>query len=318
MSTPLLIVESALRDPKIYSKIKLVFNDENFEYINQLQIEMEQLDGYEKLAYKPIFLNKDVSEITGPDVNPDRIPKPTLLFIDPFGYNGLALGFFNILKSWGSDVIFFFNYRRINMSVSNPVFRPNMIRLFGEEIFLELESAILGKKMTPTKREQIITDAIIKTLQAYEPSIIKPLHYRFRNQTGNRTTHHLFLATKSVAGYTAMKEIMVKQSSDIREHVGQLEYNPRDRSRPRLMLDFSIPELKESLLAEFAGHTETVQQIYYRHNIGRPYVEKNYKDALRQLEDEGKIIASPDRSMRPSRKGIATMADIVRIKFPTN
>ena len=59
---------------------------------------------------------------------------PTLFFVDPWGYKGLSLRLVNsVLKDWGCDCIFFFNYNRINMGLSNPFVKEHMNALFGEE-----------------------------------------------------------------------------------------------------------------------------------------------------------------------------------------
>ncbi len=45
---------------------------------------------------------------------------PTFFFVDPWGYKGLSLRLINsVLKNWGCDCIFFFNYTRINMGLEN-------------------------------------------------------------------------------------------------------------------------------------------------------------------------------------------------------
>jgi three-Cys-motif partner protein len=60
---------------------------------------------------------------------------PTLFFVDPFGYKGLSLRLVNaVLKNWGSDCIFFFNYNRINMGVGNDAVLQHMEALFGPAI----------------------------------------------------------------------------------------------------------------------------------------------------------------------------------------
>ena len=66
------------------------------------------------------------------------------------------------------------------------------------------------------------------------------------------------------------------------------------------------------LLDEFAGQTMTMQEIYIQHNIGRSFIDKNYKDALKNLESQGKITTEPPVNER--RKN--TFGDSVKVTFP--
>mgnify|MGYP000093584854 CR=1 FL=1 len=317
-STPLLIMKGAIRDPKISATFRTFFNDENRDYINQLQIEIESLEGYSNLKYKPVFSNKDVSDIKYNEVYSSGKIIPTLLFIDPFGYSGLSVDLVNTVKSWGCEIIFFFNYLRINMALSNPVFVPNMKKLFGESLFSQISDYLNNEKFNPEEREQLVTEAVCHKISAIDPNIIKPLHYRFRDENGTRITHHLFFATKNALGYAKMKEIMARQSSEIQEGVGMMEYNLKTKYQPRLIIDTSIPHLMNDLTNKFAGKTLTVQQVYFQDNIGRPYVEKNYKDALRALEANGRITMNPPKDKRKKIKGLVTVADTVLVEFPQN
>ncbi|MBD2751998.1 three-Cys-motif partner protein TcmP [Spirosoma validum] len=314
-STPLLIIKNAISDPLIRTKLRVFFNDENSEYIAKLKSEIEALAGIESLKYPIVYSNKDVFDISLSEVYPNGNIKPTLLFVDPFGYNGLQLDFFKVIKSWGSEVIFFFNYKRINMAISNPVFNKNMKRLFGDDLFNQLAEFLDESTPNVEDREEKVTETICQRISSIDEKIIRPLHYRFRDERGTRTIHHLFFATKHELGYAKMKEIMMGMSSEQQEGVGMMEFNKLTEHQPRLLPDFSIPVLKKLLLEKFAGTSHTVEQIYFIHNIGKPYIEKNYKEALRQLEASKQISCEPPRSKRRSIKGIATMADSVIITF---
>ncbi|MGB8298899.1 MAG: hypothetical protein WCG85_26010 [Polyangia bacterium] len=70
------------------------------------------------------------------------------------------------------------------------------------------------------------------------------------------------------------------------------------------------------LLADFAGQTAPVKQIFERHNIGRPYLLENYKTILKELEAAGKVACTPPAASRRKRHGEPTMADAVRVAFP--
>ena len=108
-----------------------------------------------------------------------------------------------------------------------------------------------------------------------------------------------------------MKDIMARESSSQTQGVPSFEYNPADfLPKQGLLFQLSRPihDLKKMLLEEFAGQTLTMREIYKRHNVDTPYVKKNYKSVLWELEEEGKITASSHR------KG--TFGDSVMATFP--
>jgi hypothetical protein len=77
-----------------------------------------------------------------------------------------------------------------------------------------------------------------------------------------------------------------------------------------------LNDLEQMLLTKFAGRTVTVEQMYQEHNIGTPYIEKNYKDVLRKLEAKGNIITKVPATQRKKYKGEVTVNN-VPFTFPT-
>ena len=52
------------------------------------------------------------------------------------------------------------------------------------------------------------------------------------------------------------------------------------------------------LLDEFQGKSLTMIDIFRRHNVGKPFIEKNYREVLIKMEEEGLIKADPPISAR--------------------
>ena len=96
-----------------------MFNDVDENNIKSLQSVISELPGIDNLKYKPQIFNEEVGQkIVGLFEKMKLIP--TLFFVDPWGYKGLSLRLINsVLRNWGCDCIFFFNYNRINMGVNN-------------------------------------------------------------------------------------------------------------------------------------------------------------------------------------------------------
>lgn len=312
-STPLLVLERAIRDPKMRGMLVAVFNDVDKDSSQSLQTAIDELPNVRSLKHKPKIYNE---EIGGNIVKKfEEMPLvPTLFFIDPWGYKGLSLRLINsVLKDWGCDCILFFNYNRINMGLQNPAVKEHMDSLFGEERANELRRELEG--LNSRERELTIVEAIGKALQEMGGKYVLP--FCFKNEEGTRTSHHLILATKHVKGYEIMKEIMAKESSDTQQGVPSFEYNPASLKHP-LLFELSRPldALGNTLLQQFAGRTMTMLDVYTQHHVGRPYIKPNYKGVLAKLESEGKIRVNPPADRRKKVKGKLTFADSVEVKFP--
>ena len=113
--------------------------------------------------------------------------------------------------------------------------------------------------------------------------------------------------------WSLMKDVMANESSSNVQGVPSFEYSPASKRQPFLFeLSRPLKELGDSILIEFAGQTLSMYDVYYKHNVGRQYIKRNYKSVLRKLESEGAIIAKPPFKKRPKD----TFADRVQIIFP--
>ncbi len=290
-STPLLILEKAIQDDKMRQMLVTIFNDKDEDNSQSLETAIKELPGVETLKYRPVISAREVgTEIVKMFEHMHLVP--TLFFVDPWGYKGLSLQLVNsVLKDWGCDCIFFFNYNRINMGLSNELVRDHMDSLFGKQRADKLRMALAQQQ--PTDRELAVVGEIYQALKEMGGDYVLP--FRFKNDRGNRTSHHLIFVSKHPKGYEIMKEIMASESSDVIQGVASFEYTP---VRIRQMELFGPPQpievLAEMLISDFAGQTITMKQIYDKHNIDRPYIKKNYKDALMKLESDGRISVLPN------------------------
>lgn len=311
-STPLLILERAMADPDMSQMLVTLFNDKDSNNTQSLQQAIESIPDISRLTHKPILLNKEVGEEIVQAIK--QINKiPTLFFIDPWGYKGLSLALIGaVIKDWGCDCIFFFNYNRVNMGLPNSYVDKHMDSLFGQERANALREQLKLKK--PYERELVIVEGISQALKDIGGNYVLP--FCFKTDTGTRTSHHLIFVSKNVRGYSIMKEIMAKESSSTEQGVPLFEYNSATQYQP-LLFELSRPldDLENMLLHEFAGQILTMEEIYNRHNVGKRYISKNYKEALRKLEQQGKIIADPPASKRRKYKGEITFGEKVKVTF---
>jgi three-Cys-motif partner protein len=313
VSTPMLVLEKAIPDPDMKKMLVTVFNDRDQENATSLSKAIDALPGIEQLKHKPQVQSEEVGAEIVKMFEKMRLV-PTLFFVDPWGYKGLSLALINsVLKDWGCDCIFFFNYNRINMGLNNTAVREHMNVLFGEERADRIREKLAG--LSPNERETLIIEELSQALREMGATYVLP--FSFKNEQSTRTTHHLIFATKDFKGYEIMKEIMARESSEQEQGVPSFEYSPATKNFPLLFaLSRPLDDLEENLLQDFAGQRLAMEAVYMRHSVGKPYVRANYKKALANLEAAGKIEATPPADKRPKRHGHVTFADSVVIGFP--
>lgn len=311
-STPLIILANAIEKPDLRKRLVAIFNDKDENNAKLLEKTISEISGIETLEYKPLVYNQEVGEEIVKMFESMNLV-PTLFFVDPWGYKGLSLRLVNsVLKDWGCDAIFFFNYNRINMGINNEAVQEHMQALFGEEQAIALRNRLNGEKSF--QRELLIIEELCQVLKAYGSRYILP--FRFKNYRGKRTSHHLIFVSKHFRGYEIMKDIMARESTSDTQGVPSFEYNPADiLPRQALLFQLSRPldDLKDDLLVKFRGYKIAMQKIYEKHNVDTPYIKKNYKDVLRELYDDSTIKAiSPNG--KPPRKD--TFGDKIIATFP--
>ena len=313
ISTPLRILEQAIADRDMSQMLVTLFNDKDAKNAGELEKAISELPGIERMKYKPQIANQEVGTEIVQLFNRMRMV-PTFFFVDPWGYKGLSLGLINsVLKNWGCDCIFFFNYNRVSMGLPNEAVRDHMNVLFGEDRADQVRKKLIG--LSPEERETLIVEELAEALKEMGGQFVLP--FTFRNEKGSRTTHHLIYVSKAFRGYEIMKGIMALESSEADQGVPSFRYSPASERFPLLFnLTTPLEDLEKELLHQFAGNTLTMQDIYEKHNVGRPFISRNYKRALNNLESAGKVQADPPAAKRRMQKGERTFPDHVKVIFP--
>lgn len=311
LSTPLLVLQKAIEDDSMRERLVAVFNDKDEENVRSLKKAIDELPGIEKIKHRPAIMNHEVGDAIAAILEVKRLV-PTLFFVDPWGYKGLSLRLVNaVVKDFGCDCIFFFNYNRINMGLGNQAVTDHINALFGKEKAKILREQLLD--LTSNQREEAIVNAICEALKDLGGDYVLP--FCFKDKKGARTSHHLIFVSKHVKGYEIMKEIMACHSSTIEQGVASFDFNPAISLQSSFLVQFSQP-LADQLLRHFAGQTLRMKEIYQKHLVNTPYILPNYRDALNSLEKKGLITCDPPASERQMRKEKRTFADCVKVIFP--
>jgi three-Cys-motif partner protein len=311
-STPLMVLETAVKDPKIAAKFIGLFNDSDPNHVDSLKTAIDALPDIKNLRHAPSVACNEVGEATVQYF--ERVKTiPLFTFIDPFGYKGLSLRLINaVVKDWGCDCVFFLNYTRVNMGIRNPKITDHMEALLGPARLEDLRARVDGK--TADQRESMLVEAVGEALQEMGGSYILP--FRFVGE-GNRASHYLFFISKHVLGYSIMKEIMhgMTDRKDADEVAERFEYANVTDPALQLLFGYARPleGLGEELLALHRGKRLSVSHIYENHHVGTWFVKKNYKSVLMELEAQDRIKVT-DPEGKPRKKG--TLADRLLVTFP--
>lgn len=308
-STPLTILEHAIANEKLRNRLVTIFNDKDENNTRSLQQAIDSLPGIELLKYRPRVNQNEVgTEIVKLFDQMKTIPK--FFFVDPWGYKGLSLQLVDaVLKDWGCDCLFFFNYNRISMGLPNELVEEHMNALFGADRANTLRGKIEG--LSSAERELTIVEELCQAIKDTGKRYVLP--FRFKSETGKRTSHHLIFVSKDFKGYEIMKDIMAGKSSTQHQGVASFDYSPASAQQPFLFqLAQPLDDLGDMLLSEFAGRMTTRDLVYELHNVDRPYIKKNYTEALLKLEAAGKVKMEPPAHKR--RKG--ALGPTVKISFP--
>lgn len=308
-STPLMVLEKAIENERIRDALVALFNDGDENNSDTLKQEIAKLPGIETLKHSPVVNCNEVGKDAEEYFSKTQII-PAFTFFDPFGYKGLSMRLVNgVIKDWGCDCVFFFNYNRINAGISNPSVKCHMDALFGEERADELRIKV--NSAIPAHRQEMVLEELSNALVEMGGKFVLP--FRFKNPEG-RLTHHLIFVSKDFKGYEVMKEIMAKESSTEDQGVASFAYSPADETMP-FLFEFQRPldDLADMLLHDFAGRTKSMREIYCEHSVGRPFLSRHYKNVLGKLEADEKVsVVDPEGKKR--RKN--SFADRLLVTFP--
>jgi three-Cys-motif partner protein len=333
-STPLKVVTHAARDKKLRDELCFIFNDRKKDYISQLDlaikslmVELPEREGssaatvaaLDLLSHKPKIFRKAVGPWIEAELNAlGNIPILSLL--DPFGIKGLSGALIKrLISGWGSDCIFFFNYRRINLSLKNPAYSVHLDELFGHERMKNLKKLTEGldAEFEPNlaeARENAIIESLQESVKSLGGKFVYP--FGFRSVTGKGLLHCIVLASKDIKAEKIWKDILAGQSVDTIE--GIPNHHHRKITQYGLALgtpDLSIKVLKQEILDLLEDYRMPITFTYLQniHSPGKQYVTKNYRVAILELEKEGHLTIL--RDLPSERIDITTLGPDYRISI---
>ena len=293
-STPLIVMEHIIETSDLRENVVTTFIDNDPNYTASLKHTMAAMPGYDTVKHPPRILCREVNSHTEEMLSNAKMV-PTLSFIDPFGYKGLTMNLIKaISKDWGSDCIFFFNYRRINAAISNDNFVAHLAALFEQERAEQMRREVGA--MRPAMRLDYILGKLNEVLA--KNGLRYTIAFKFKEKKGNRTTYALVYVTKKPKGFCIMRDIMANESSSDSHGVPTYEFCPSAKDvHPELDLDDRVGALANTLASKYAGRRIRVQDILDTEQPTR-FLDRNIKDAICRLELAGRLTAEPPATRR--------------------
>lgn len=317
-STPILILDGIAGKTKFQQAVVMLLNDISKAATNRLTQCVDSHAASKLMKLKPTVDTSEIQSETAEQFKKVNLV-PTLSFIDPFGFKGLSLELIQaMIKDWGSECIFFFNYQSVNRHLSNQHVKDHMDKLFGTARAAALRQEIQKISVDqPGRRQQLIVDNLLQAIVA-ETDGKYCVKFEFQSPYKSRTSHYIVFVTKNPLGAKIMKGVMAPYGSSI-EGISSFSFDPKGQDVQMNLWDKpkGLDEISQELCTKFAGQNLKVSEIVLQYCAGdNLFVESNCKKALIQLEEQGSVLAEPPLPKRRKIKGLPTMGDNVIVRFP--
>jgi len=321
LGSPLIALKVADRLSEYFSKLICYFiekDKDNFENLEEvLKREKPKIKNWQKIEVEKEneeFAN--VIEGVFENMEEGHALIPSFFFVDPFGFSGIPFHIITkILSNPRTEVFFTFMVRDIARFIQLPELEETFNSLFGTDKW----KSILASAQKPEV-------ALIDLYREQLHEVAKVQHsWPFKVCTSEKvqTLYYLLHATNNYKGHSIMKQIMFKQSA-----VGNFAYlGPQDiaaRSQMKLFEINSIEELKKHLLERFKGskisYNKIQEEVCIPWYSEPPYINTHYNQALKQLENEGKIkvdriTSKTPRGLREDDEITFPQSNLITIEF---
>jgi len=286
--SPLIALETASSVKEKFPYLKEIVctfiekNKDNFENLEKIvSTEIETYpEKYERITVIPP-INNEFANVASEIVEQigDRLA-PSFFFIDPFGFSGVPFEIIeNILSIQKTELFITFMVRDVNRFLESAGHRISIEELYGVEGVLEA----LSNQYSNLPREHALLKLYRERLHD-EANVKYTLAFKINADERLQTTYYLIHATNSPKGCELMREIMHKTGTE-----GRFAYLGPAEGQMSLTRYDGLSKLKEFLLNRFRGRLLSYQDIRYENLMDIDFSKKDYRKALIELEEEGKV-----------------------------
>lgn len=237
-STPvkLLDIIDAFKDDAVRTRLKIVFNDHNKDYIGKLQQHIGTHPVLHQLKYQPQIPNLKASEV---DLSVyTRGNNPIFSFVDPWGYKDVSVSqVWSLVKNQGSDCVLFFNSDRILQDISKPANAQDFQQIFGD-LFEDAKAIQTDPTMSQRKKAESFLTLFSKNLYSAVQQEhgrkfkIFVLPFYVEADDKEKTSHYIVFISKAHKAIQEMRKVMIKHSNSISADLG---YDSKDEMQISLL-----------------------------------------------------------------------------------
>jgi len=301
IGSPIIALRIASKLDTYFNKMICVFIEKDKKHLANLKNHINRIkqDGdisaKIKISFAESKFEDEINEIFNTVGEGNLIP--SFFFIDPFGYNDTPFNTIKkIMNNDKTEIFFTFMVRDVN----------RFIEARNEEIFNKLFGTDDWKKAikNSNNREQSLINLYLR--QLHESAKIQYSNvFKVCATERCQTLYYLIHATNNLKGHIIMKDIMY----NLNESHNFAYLGPEDafNNWPKLFSVYDTEEVKNYLLNKFRNKKLSFESII--ENVCSPweeeppYIEKNYRAALKKLEQE-KIIQI-ERITSKTSKGLS-------------
>jgi three-Cys-motif partner protein len=218
-------------------------------------------------------------------------PLGVLVHWEPWGY--CALGGEDLARCMAipqAEVLLALRFPLLNLGLGNPRVAQHLAAFWGSERTDALRAAVRGA--SPRQREEQIVTACVERLGELGARHVLP----FRFMTGNRISALLLHAARHAEAHGRRKEVLARHATGHAQGVPDYCHDPAAAHyRDSLPVSRPLDALADDLARSYAGQTVRADDVYERHHLGRPFIRRNYTDALELLAVQGRALRLGNR-----------------------
>jgi len=240
-------------------------------------------------------LNRDAHDLVPELLRALPIGMPAFFFIDPYGHPLTIPVMNNILSQPKTEILLTFMWYAINMHLNNPKTDAAITRMFGDAGW----KTQLFMNMGGSARESAFVQYFLSRLNA---KYKLPFRIRFSPEDKvpareRRTKYYLIHLSNHPKAVLLMKEVMWY----LGDEMGTFDYSAMTQKRLFSQTP-TTEELSAYLDEHCSGKTLTFSQLR-EETWDLPFIEKHYREAVKRLEQCGKVQIVRCESKRSGVKG---------------
>lgn len=318
-STPIALLDTinSFKSDVIRQKIRIVFNDENSEYIKKLKTSIEEHEVSRKLNNVPEIFNKKACDIDLKKYTTKKVP--IFSFIDPWGYIDISTEqIWTLIENIGSDCVLFFNSNRILIDINKDVQIEHFKQIFGDELSEAQKVAKDGRFSTWEKTQKFL-ELFSKNLSnrmaeaKYKEYKLFVLPFSFEADDKDKISHHIVFISKAHKAILEMKKVMVKHSNSAGAQLGfdskdQLQislFNRQDNIEEAVVKLIKSYFMTNKTLVDQAWNIVKLLEALDKYNMSNtfqvtPYTLDDVRIAIELLDKKNciDIIVEPGKTIK--------------------